>query len=175
MTRKPQNCFPSTVRLPATVAALFVLAVSLSFFASCSAGKPGVTRDQALVPPKAVTFEVRLAKDSPEEGFHQFIVQKTGKALFVSDAVAIDKTDIASAKAITDNGKPAVEFKLTEQGAEKMRAFTRGHINEKVAIFLNGKLAAAPTIKGEISQMGVIHGNFTMEQARLIAEGLSSN
>ncbi len=121
-----------------------------------------------------VTFEMRLAVDAPEEGYHQITVKETGVPIYVSDVLEITQVDIADAKAIMYDGRAAIEFILTDKGGEKMRQLTRNHLNQKIAMFINGQLTAAPTIRAEISQKGIINGNFTMEEAQEIAKGLSA-
>lgn len=126
-------------------------------------------------PVAAVTMEIRLAKTEPTAGYHP--VTKTGpqeRIYYLAPTPALTTADIASARAVENGGGPLVEFTLTEPGAVKMREFTRNHIGELAAILVDGSIVAVPTIKGEISRQGVIHGNFTRDEAERIAAGLSA-
>ena len=152
--------------------ALFCLALSTVFLTSCATDKTSYPSNDILKSVAKATFEVRLAKDAPAAGFAKTAMDGYDKPLYISNKVEISEADIAGAKAVSWQGKPAIEFELTKAGAEKMRNFTHNHINEKAAMILNGKLTTAPIIRGEISSRGIINGHFTMEQAQNIARGL---
>ena len=94
--------------------------------------------------------------------------------IYVSDKVYLSNADIAAAEGTDWQGKPVISFQTTPNGGVRMRAFTRQHINERAAMFINGKMVSAPMIKGEISERGMIVGNFTAEEAREIARGLAA-
>lgn len=66
------------------------------------------------------------------------------------------------------------EFDPTKPGAAKFEEVTRAYPDHYLAIFLDGKLLTAPTINGPISGKGIIEGNFTLEQARDLANQLKA-
>jgi len=59
-----------------------------------------------------------------------------------------------------------VLFNWKAEAAAKFLRFTRTHINQHIAIVLDGKLISAPVIKSEIGARGQIEGNFTSQEAR---------
>jgi SecD/SecF fusion protein len=66
------------------------------------------------------------------------------------------------------------EFDPTKPGAAKFEETTRAFPDHYLAIFLDKKLLTAPTINGPISGKGIIEGNFTLEQARDLANQLKA-
>ncbi len=66
------------------------------------------------------------------------------------------------------------EFDATKPGAAKFEETTRAFPDYFLAIFLDRKLLTAPTINGPISGKGIIEGNFTLEQARDLANQLKA-
>jgi len=66
------------------------------------------------------------------------------------------------------------EFDPTKPGASKFEETTRAFPDHYLAIFLDKKLLTAPTINGPISGKGIIEGNFTLEQARDLANQLKA-
>jgi SecD/SecF fusion protein len=66
------------------------------------------------------------------------------------------------------------EFDPTKPGASKFEETTRAYPDHYLAIFLDKKLLTAPTINGPISGKGIIEGNFTLEQARDLANQLKA-
>ena len=66
------------------------------------------------------------------------------------------------------------EFDPTKPGSGKFEETTRAYPGHFLAIFLDKKLLTAPTIDGPISGKGIITGNFTLEQARDLANQLKA-
>ncbi len=76
---------------------------------------------------------------------------------------------------ITGTGDPEIEFKFKDKGAQEFEDFTRAHIGEFLAVFLDHKLLTAPTIDSVIpGGKGVIHGNFTLESSKALAANLNA-
>ncbi len=67
---------------------------------------------------------------------------------------------LASASQIPDNrsGLPAVGFNLNTVGAQEMGAMTAAHVNDPMAIVLDGRVISAPSINSKISGSGQITG-----------------
>jgi preprotein translocase subunit SecD len=63
-------------------------------------------------------------------------------------------------------------FSLNPEGAYQLQSWTRTHINNYLAIVLNGEARSVAYIKSEISDSGVITGHYTKEQAEDIAHVL---
>lgn len=49
-------------------------------------------------------------------------------------------------KAFTEGGQPQIEFKFNSKGARKLAELTTKHVNQRIGIFLEGKLLSAPKI-----------------------------
>jgi protein-export membrane protein SecD len=69
-------------------------------------------------------------------------------------------------------GAPDVEFTWNGEGAEIFSELTGRHINERLAILLDGYVQSAPNIASRISDKGQITGSFTSEEASDLAAKL---
>ncbi len=65
-----------------------------------------------------------------------------------------------------------IEFQLSPDAAEMMRAFSGSHIGEVLAIVLDGRVISAPLINSELAEYGVITSNYTQEEAEALATQL---
>ncbi len=65
-------------------------------------------------------------------------------------------------------------FVLSQDAAKKFSAFTGSHIGDRIAIVLDGKVLLAPSIKGQISDNGVIEGMGSQQAASDLALNLNS-
>ncbi|HZS06639.1 MAG TPA: protein translocase subunit SecD [Blastocatellia bacterium] len=85
----------------------------------------------------------------------------------------VEKTPVITGNELRNaQGVPAqtgagynVAFSLKPTGAEKFSTWTGANIGNLLAIALNDKIKSAPSIKGQISDNGVIEGSFTKEEA----------
>jgi preprotein translocase subunit SecD len=134
--------------------------------------------DQAWKPryePGKITFELRLASHEKVEGWERVLGPEPQLTpLWISPEVALTNVDIARAYADrTSDGKPCVGFLLTENGALKLARLTKSHIGEFLAIMLDGRVDSVPKIMDEITGgRATISGNFTEEEAALLAKGI---
>ena len=82
----------------------------------------------------------------------------------------------SQAQIMPTSGEPVVAFKLDRPGTKAFADYTMGHINEFVAIVVDGKILSAPIINEPITQgSGIISGGFTdMQGARILANLLNS-
>lgn len=72
-------------------------------------------------------------------------------------------------------GQPVVSFRLTPEGAAIFGKVTRENVRRQLAIVLDGELQSAPAINGPIEGgSGQIEGDFTVEQARALANVLQN-
>jgi len=62
-----------------------------------------------------------------------------------------------------------INFSLTSEGSSQFLDYTRSHINQSMAIVLDGRVLSAPTINAAISDSGEITGQFTREEAESLA------
>ena len=78
---------------------------------------------------------------------------------------AITGQDLRNARPTMDeNGRPAVGFSLTREGATKFSRVTGDNIGRFLAIILDNRVQSAPRIEGRISDEGRISGNFTQRE-----------
>jgi len=67
-----------------------------------------------------------------------------------------------------------VRFELTPEGAALFGPFTAAHIDEPLAIVLDGLVLSAPTIQARIDDSGVISGDFTQADVEKLAAQITS-
>src|SRR5437667_7934349 len=60
-----------------------------------------------------------------------------------------------------ENGRPAVSFNLTADGAQRFGRVTEENIGKMLAIVLDGRIQSAPRINGRITDSGIITGGAT--------------
>ncbi|MSR83345.1 MAG: protein translocase subunit SecD [Candidatus Latescibacteria bacterium] len=67
-------------------------------------------------------------------------------------------------------GQAIVDFATTDEGANTLRRVTGAHIDERMAIVLDGTVYSAPTIQGKIPNgRGIITGSGTQNEAKDLA------
>jgi preprotein translocase subunit SecD len=65
-------------------------------------------------------------------------------------------------------------FVLSQDAAKHFSEFTGSHIGQRMAIVLDGKVLLAPSIKGQISDQGVIEGEASQQDAADLALNLKA-
>ena len=96
--------------------------------------------------------------------------------LLVKKRPELTGSSISRAMAQRDNmGRPDIEFTLNAKGAEKFAEVTREHVNQRMAIVLDGDVRSAPRIEEPIETgSGRITGQFTYEEALDLANVLEN-
>lgn len=93
-----------------------------------------------------------------------------GGYYLVSKVAAITGKDLRTARRSVDEwNNPAVAFTLNPDGARRFEKVTSENIGKPLAIILDGRVQSAPTIQDRISDSGIIHGRFTIEEAEDLA------
>lgn len=83
--------------------------------------------------------------------------------------------DLKTARPSTGEfNEPVVSFLLTREGGQTFGESTQTHIGRNLAIILDGKVVSAPTIQDRITDSGVIHGSFTMQEVQDLVTVLRS-
>ncbi|MCH2152186.1 MAG: protein translocase subunit SecD [Phycisphaerales bacterium] len=67
----------------------------------------------------------------------------------------------STGQTVDSMGRPAVSFRLDAGGGVRMARLTGPHTSEPMAIVLDGKVYSAPTLQSQISNNGIITGNFS--------------
>jgi preprotein translocase subunit SecD len=123
-------------------------------------------------PDPPAPFRVQLVADKSGANSELITNGASGDALQVDRTPLLDHTAVRSAE-VTDNastGKPEVTIELSDEGKELFAVVTREHLNQRLAIVLDGHLYAAPVIRSEITDgRAQITGDFTREEAQRLA------
>lgn len=92
--------------------------------------------------------------------------RKEGGYYLLDRVSAITGKDVTNARRSTDEwGNPAVSFSLNSEGARRFYRVTSENIGRALAIVLDERVQSAPTIEAQISDSGIIHGRFTIQEA----------
>lgn len=74
-----------------------------------------------------------------------------------------------------NNGTPNVLLEFNDEGSDLFGKLTETHVGEPIAIFLDGGIISAPTVQQAIfGGQAVITGDFTVDEARLLAQDLNA-
>ncbi len=65
-----------------------------------------------------------------------------------------------------------IQIKLDKAGGDKLLRLTQSHMNQALAIVVNGEIISAPRVISEIGRDFVITGNFNQQQAKKLAEAI---
>lgn len=88
--------------------------------------------------------------------------QSEGTYYVVQRVASISGRDLKGAYPSRDeNGRPAVSFNLTADGAQRFGRVTEQNIGKMLAIVLDGRIQSAPRINGRITDSGIITGGTT--------------
>lgn len=92
-------------------------------------------------------------------------------------ATALTGKQLQSAKVDFDQqlGSIQVSLQFDDEGSKLFAELTKKNVGEQVAIFLDGNVLSAPVVNQEIlGGRAVITGNFTLEEAKLLARRLQA-
>jgi len=93
----------------------------------------------------------------------------------VSRTAAVSGNDIRDAQPSRDeNGRPDVNFHLSNDGGRRFQQFTRDHLHERLAIVLDNRVREAAEIHDEIRDNVQITGAFTEQQTQDLSMMLRS-
>jgi SecD/SecF fusion protein len=152
---------------------------------------PGITdRNSAIrMIGQVASLEFYLVNDNPDllkqalqgtipAGYLLKYTKEGSKPLLIEAQPAMKGEAIADARVDFDNagfGEPRIQLTFNAKGAKEFADLTRKHVNERLAIALDGDVLSAPNIKEPIlSGRGEITGQFTFEEASLLALALRS-
>jgi preprotein translocase subunit SecD len=97
-------------------------------------------------------------------------------AVVVTPSV-VEGFDLRNASAIPSGGNTtdySIAFTLRAAGAQRLSAWTSGHINEYLAVILNDEIRSIAFVKSVIHDSGQIEGRFTKQSAEDLAHVLNS-
>jgi preprotein translocase subunit SecD len=104
------------------------------------------------------------------------VTDSGSKAWYLVDSIAaITGNDLRRAEPSQDsNARPDVNFTLKRPAAPRFAEITQRNIGKDLAIVLDNQVQSAPVIQNQISDNGIIQGNFTPQQAADLALKLNS-
>lgn len=119
--------------------------------------------------PKA-KLEICHVADSPLPGSTRATDPSDGSELFLISPPLIDSADIAGVTwSETGDGHGALTINTTPAGAAKLSAATSKLIDERVALVVNGRVIAAPSIHAPVGEsFQVQSGVIDQEGERLV-------
>lgn len=95
--------------------------------------------------------------------------------VFSKDPVLAGDELLPNAKAdLGQDGQVVIHFEFKGESKRVFEQFTRGHLQKRLAIFLDKKLISAPVIEDVIPGSGIIRGHFTPESAQVLASQLNA-
>ena len=118
-------------------------------------------------------LEVRLAEEWPGAGLVEAQVPNSGRHIYLYQSPVVTNADVNDARVLPAGTGFNVAVTFTPQGAEKIATATQAHVGRPLAILLNGKVIAAPTLRDPIRQDALLTGDWTKQQADEIATGLN--
>jgi len=71
-------------------------------------------------------------------------------------------------------GRPAVLFTMDPSGGIKLGAMTERHVNEPMAVLLDGKVFTAPNINSRLGRSVIIQGRFTPQEIAYLQQTLKA-
>ena len=131
-----------------------------------------------------IKVELRLAESDPGKDLIEASVEKSKEKIHLHKEAIITNEDIAEVRVVRSVGSRRlredgslaetydIEIDFTKEGGMRISKITGENIGKRLAVLFNGKVVMAPTIRGQISDRGVITGNFTKEEAESIAKGI---
>ncbi|MBI4308880.1 MAG: protein translocase subunit SecD, partial [Candidatus Omnitrophica bacterium] len=112
------------------------------------------------------------------EGYELKTMKKEGgSSILILKEMALGGEAIKDARVDFDQGgmQPQISLSLNDQGAKTFGDLTTAHVNEQLAIVLDGEVLSAPNIREPIlSGTAEITGQFKFEEASLLALALRS-
>ncbi|HEY3938524.1 MAG TPA: protein translocase subunit SecD [Bryobacteraceae bacterium] len=136
-------------------------------------GGPYASHDEALAQNGGVLpLGTRLIGTANAAGSNS----ASGGVYLVARVPVVHGSDIRDAHPQTGQMPNSWEtaFVLSQDAAKRFSAFTGSHIGQRMAIVLDGKVLLAPSIKGQISDQGVIEGEASQQDASDLALNLKA-
>lgn len=138
-------------------AAASVLGVSLLFAADA---------------PSRAKVEFRRAEREPAEGLAEATVAGTDQKIYLHQQADLTDADIAEARVVDEQNRPAVEIVFTKDGQAKAAKVSGEHLDKPLAIVVDGKVLAAPVVRSKFSERIIMTGRFTKEEVQTLVKSV---
>ena len=130
---------------------------------------------------KQSILQFRLVVEKPTADSEKALLYETmsnGKKAVVEFQVLktllLDGSSVKAAVVSTESGRVDILITLTDEGKTLFAKITREHIDQRLAIFIDGKLYEVPVIKMEIpSGTMQITGSFSKQEAEELAKKIN--
>lgn len=119
--------------------------------------------------PVRAKVEFRRAEVKAADGLKAAEVAGTPRKVFLHPIAELTEKDVLSANVSVG---PSIEVTLTEAGAKKLEKLSAAHRDRPLAILVDGKVIAAPTIRANLGGTVVITGEFTKDEAQKLAAAI---
>jgi len=119
----------------------------------------------------SVVFEVRRAQQQPDEDLEEAIVKSSRRKVYVHPEVLLTNKDIRRTIVEMFNGGksgklPRINIILTDEGSAELGKIGKTHMNNQIAILLDGKVVSCQTVGG----LSLTHVFHTRERAEIAAK-----
>ena len=162
---------PQAKRRSVLVSVAVVLAVTLAASAAADLVLPESAAAAAIK--FAIKFEVRLAEDSPVAGLTAAAVEGSTKKVYLYAETLASNEDVTATRTISVSaGRFGVAVEFGPDAASRMERATAKHNGRPLALILDGRVVAAPIVRGPIGRSAVLEGNYSEAEARRIAAGI---
>jgi len=120
-------------------------------------------------------MEVRLAETQPAAGLVEASVAGSVEKVYLHQEIVVTNDDIVRARVVPGRGGSdfSVAVSFTREGGAKLAQATASHIDRPLAILIDGRVVAAPTLRDRVSDSAIISGAFTSNEAAAIVAGLN--
>lgn len=139
--------------------------------APASAGHLNPVRRAAGDPVSSLEFRLEAPTPPPPEAIR--MMGERGEEIALLREPVVRNADIAAVAVEEAGNSFRVALHLTPAAATRMRAATRGFPGRRMAILIDGKIVAAPVIRGTIGQDAIIDARFGREEAYRIARAIA--
>ena len=142
----------------ATVALLLVMGgVTTAIVSALPLNVAGLVAEQ-----RATTLEIRLAETQPAAGMTEATVSGSGQHVYLHPEAVATAADVTSARVVDDGtGRFSIGVAFSSDASSRITTATRSHFGKPVAIVLDGRVIAAPVLRGPIGDSAMITGDFT--------------
>ena len=138
----------------------------------------GCASRQTAATDEVFTIEFKLATAAPRPGAIEMVPLGSDRPIWVYPEVVITRADIAYAERAKDNlGYPAILLEMTDDGAARLLAVSTKHIDQPLALFVDGALISAPYVRSQLSKRMMIIGSPTgieKEVAKRVVERINA-
>jgi len=114
-----------------------------------------------------------VADIQPHEGYIT-AQDPRGETFYLAPEPALTEADVAAAATLEGERGAFLQLTLTPEGKQRLAQVTRENVMRRLAILVNGRIATAPVIQGEIPNgVAYISGDFSIAELEELATALN--